>query len=659
MTLMIFSLVLVLLCGCFALLLPQKSRMCLLVPAGGVMVGSLIGLIPVVHVLISGVTVSFSCPWQVPYGSFSVAIDPISAWFLVPILILSALCAFYGIDYLELHRREKRLGTHGFFFNLLVAAMILVVLARNGLLFLVAWEVMSLASFFLVIFEDKDESVSKAGWLYLVATHLGTAFLLVFFILLGVQSGSLDFDKMGKIAPSLSSLLFLLAVVGFGTKAGFVPFHVWLPEAHPAAPSHVSALMSGVMIKTGIYGLIRTVMFFDTPPAWWGWLLIGVGISSGLFGVIFALAQHDLKRLLAYHSVENIGIIALGMGIGILGFSMDLPIMSVLGFGGALFHVVNHAVFKGLLFLGAGAVLHSTGTREIDCLGGLLKRMPWTGYSFLIGAVAICGLPPLNGFASELMIYMSVFSDKNPDAIGTAVLILGAVAGLAMIGGLAIACFTKAFGACFLGEPRTECSQQAHEVSMGMRLSMAALAISCVLLGLFSPYVIRAESSAIGSLAGFDLAEVGSAITTGSGVLSKFVLVSILFSVIVMGLVILRKKLVSHRRVTTAVTWGCGYAKPDSRMQYTASSFAQPLVYLLKLLLRTHSRFHPPRGIFPEHSDFDSHTEDLCQENMYHTVFQGIVKITSKLQWFQSGLLQLYVLYIALTLLILLIWNNL
>ncbi len=268
-------------------------------------------------------------------------------------------------------------------------------------------------------------------------------------------------------------------------------------------------------------------------------------------------------------------------------------------------------------------------------------------------------LPPLNGFASEFMIYMSVFSDKNPDTIGTAILILAVVAGLAMIGGLAIACFTKAFGACFLGEPRTKCSQQSHEVPLGMRLSMVTLAISCVLLGLLAPYVLRLESSAIRNLAGCDPLEVGSAITLGCGLLSKFVMVSVLFLVIVIGLAVLRKKLISQRSVTTTVTWGCGYAKPDPRMQYTASSFAQPLVYLFKLLLRTHSRFHPPQGIFPEHADFNSHTEDLCQKNIYHTIFQGIVRTTSKLQWFQSGLLQLYVLYIALILLILLIWNNL
>jgi len=659
MALMIFSVAFILLSGCFALLLPQKSRMCLLVPAGGVMAGSLIGLIPVVHVLISGVKVSFSCPWQVPYGSFSVAIDPISAWFLVPILILSAICAFYGIDYLEPHRNEKPLGSHGFLFNLLVAAMVLVVLARNGLLFLVAWEVMSLASFFLVLFEDKDESVSKAGWLYLVATHLGTGFLLVFFILLGAQSGSLDFDKMGKIAPSLSSLLFLLAVVGFGTKAGFVPFHVWLPEAHPAAPSHVSALMSGVMIKTGIYGLIRTVTFFDTPPAWWGWLLIGIGLVSGLFGILFALAQQDIKRLLAYSSVENIGIITIGIGLGVLGLSRSSTTLCVLGFAGAFFHVLNHAAFKGLLFLGAGAVHHATGTRQMDRMGGLLRRMPLTGWMFLIGAVAICGLPPLNGFAGEFMLYMSIFGDVIPDSFQSGILILCVAGGLSLIGGLAVACFTRSFGICFLGEPRSSQSEHAHEAAWRMRFSMVFLAFTCICLGLFSPWIVLWEKSVLQNITPFGPSAVNATLDASRGFLGNVVLLAVLLVVFLVALALLRRKLLSSRTVSTSGTWGCGYARPTARMQYTASSFTQPLVYLFLLLIRTRSLFRPPQNIFPDGSGFSTKNEDLCKKNIYQPVFKWIVWFTLQLRWFQSGILQFYILYIALTLLILLIWNNL
>jgi formate hydrogenlyase subunit 3/multisubunit Na+/H+ antiporter MnhD subunit len=289
-----------------------------------------------------------------------------------------------------------RQRTSARFFNLLLASMLLVVTARNGVLFLVSWEIMSLSSFFLVMFEDEKPGVREAGWTYLVTTHLGTALLLAMFVLLGRNSGSLDFDALS--APeAIAGVVFLLGLIGFGTKAGLMPLHVWLPEAHPVAPSYVSAVMSGVMIKMGIYGLLRTLTWLGEPPAWWGWTLLVLGVVSGVLGVLYALAQHDLKRLLAYHSVENIGIIAMALGVGLLGVHYRIPAMAALGFTGGLLHVVNHALFKSLLFLGAGSVLHATGVGDLDRLGGLLKRMPITGTTFLIGAAAICGLPPLNG----------------------------------------------------------------------------------------------------------------------------------------------------------------------------------------------------------------------------------------------------------------------
>jgi hydrogenase-4 component B len=318
--------------------------------------------------------------WQVPFGSFFVQLDALAAFFLLPILGLAAVAALYGGKYLMAYRSRKNLGAAWFFFNLLVASMVMVTLAQNGILFLLAWEIMSLASYFLVTFEDEKESVRQAGWTYLVATHLGTAFLLVLFLVLGRQAGSLDFERFLTASPAISpvaGVAFLLALIGFGTKAGFMPLHVWLPEPHPVAPSHVSALMSGVMIKTGIYGLLRILTFLGHPEAWWGWVLIGIGLASGPGGVLFALAQHDLKRLLAYHSVENIGIIDLGLGVGLLGLALDQPVLAVLGLDSGLLHFLNHALFKGMLFLGTGAAIHATGTRDIDHLGGLIRRMPW------------------------------------------------------------------------------------------------------------------------------------------------------------------------------------------------------------------------------------------------------------------------------------------
>ena len=414
---------------------------------------------------------SLQIAWSMPGGSLSFGLDGLSAFFCLPILLVSPLAALYGCSYLA--HEKKPLGSVSFFYNVLMASMLLLMAARNGLLFLVIWEIMAISSFFLVVFDDEHAHVRQAGWTYLVATHIGTGALLVLFALLGKQANSLDFDLMAKAAlsPTMASILFVLAVVGFGTKAGFIPLHVWLPEAHPAAPSHVSALMSGVMIKTGIYGLLRILTLLGRPSAAWGWTLVIIGLVSGILGVAFALAQHDLKRLLAYHSVENIGIIALGIGAGLLGLAWNQPALAVLGFGGGILHVLNHAVFKSLLFLGAGAVVHSTGTRDIDHLGGLIKSMRWTAVTFLIASAAISGLPPFNGFVSEFLIYVAGFSGVRAGAPGTVILAIAIGGGLALIGGLAAACFAKAFGVVFLGEPRS--SHAAHAAGGRRRDAMA------------------------------------------------------------------------------------------------------------------------------------------------------------------------------------------
>src|SRR5216684_667046 len=460
--------------GLGAIVFANRGRGSTFFGVGGVLIGCLCGIVPAVRVVLGEPSQSLRWAWDVPYGSFFLELDPLSGFFLIPVFVLCALAAIYGAEYLEAYRGRKALAPPWFFFDLLVASMVVVILARNGVLFLMAWEMMALSSFFLVTFEDEKESTQQAGWIYLVASHIGTAFLLVLFILLGRANGSLDFDRFS--ASSGAGLLFVLAVVGFGTKAGFIPLHVWLPEAHPAAPSHVSAVMSAVMIKTGIYGLVRVMLLLGAPQAWWGWVLCGIGLSSGVIGVLLALAQHDLKRLLAYCSVENVGIVALGLGVGTIGLSAGLPAVAAIGFAGALLHVLNHALFKGLLFLAAGNVLHSTHTREIDHLGGLLRRMPRTGAIFLIGAVAISGLPPLNGFISEFLIYLASFKGAMTLDGVNSVPMLATIAGLALIGGLAAACFTKAFGIVFLGQPRTRRAELAHEAGLPMLMPGFVLA---------------------------------------------------------------------------------------------------------------------------------------------------------------------------------------
>jgi hydrogenase-4 component B len=564
--------------------------------------------------------------------------------------------ALYGSGYLQSHAGEKgekgdsphrpdlheakNLGVSWFFFNLLAVSMFVVVVARNGVLFLTSWEMMSLASFFLVIQDDEKESVRRAGWTYLIAMHLGTAFLLALFLLLGSNARSLDFDQFSTAAAP-PGVFFLLAVIGFGTKAGFIPMHVWLPEAHPAAPSHVSAVMSGVMIKTGIYGLLRVLMMLGSPPPWWGWTLLGIGVLSGVLGVLYALAQHDLKRLLAYHSVENIGIIALGLGVGLLGISYNNRAMALLGFTGGLLHVINHAVFKSLLFLAAGSVLHATGTAELDRLGGLLKRMPVTGATFLIGAAAISGLPPLNGFVSEFLIYLAAIAALTGSSVPASA---GPLVCIAVVGGLALID-----------------AAHAHEAGAAMRCSMTVLAGLCVLIGLTAPFWPALLQPAVATIL-HEPSPLSLWARRGDVAEASGPLVGVVFaSYVLLGLLVLvwqiRRRLLAGRRVEQTVTWDCGYVAPTPRMQYTASSFARPLMLLFRLFIQPRDDVHPPQGLFPKRASLHTHAPDLFQRYVYRPLFLAVAWLASKLRWLQEGRIQIYVLYIALTIFVLLIWK--
>ena len=662
MGLFLIAMSLVALGGLGALLLGRSGRWASACGAGGAVAGCAMGLVPAFRALLGAPVESLRLAWSIPGGAFVVALDAVSGLFLVPTLFLSLLAAIYGTEYLRGFRETKSLGAAWCCFDFLVVSMGLVLVARNGILFLLAWETMALVSFFLVTFEREKAAVREAGWIYMVATHLGTACLLAMFVLLADAAGSFDFDDLGRTAaaaPALAGLAFVLAVIGFGTKAGFMPLHVWLPEAHPAAPSHVSAVMSGVMIKTGIYGLVRLLVLLGPPPAWWGWLLVVIGVTSGVLGVLFALAQHDLKRLLAYHSVENIGIIALGLGLGTLGVASGMPALAVLGYGGGLLHVINHALFKGLLFLGAGSVLHGAGTREIDRLGGLLRRMPWTGGCFLVGAAAIAGLPPLNGFVSEFLIYLAAFGSLAgaegqvmPPIPG--LVVIGA---LALIGGLATACFTKAFGIVFLGEPRSADAALAHEAGPAMRLPMVLLATACVGVGLFPVAAVFALTPALLLVARQPKAAVTAILAGAADSLRMVAIGAALLLVIVAFLTILRRRLLAGRSVEETGTWDCGYARPTARMQYTASSFAQPLTELFGLVLRTRTRLVPPKGLFPRRAALETDTPDAFSELLFRPAFAGIERALDRLRVLQQGRIQVYVLYIVLTLIALMVWK--
>ncbi len=656
------AILLLVLGGTMAVVLRSKSRPSRLAGQAGAIGGCAIGLAGAVRVLLSGQPQSLFAPSFMPGGTIHLEIDALSAFFLLPVFGLSILTAIYGGSYMSSRDERPGIAASWFHLNLLTAAMALVVAAHDGLLFLLAWEIMALAPFFLVIFDDRQESVRHAAWTYLAATHIGTAFLLVLFVLLGGLAGSSDFDAYGsvlKATPTLCSVAFILALIGFGSKAGIVPAHVWLPEAHPVAPSHASALMSGAMIKIGIYGLVRILTLLGTPQPWWGWTLIAIGASSGVLGVLFALAQHDLKRLLAYSSVENIGIVLLGIGLGVLGLATGTPALAVIGFAAGLLHILNHSIFKGLLFLGAGAVQHGAHSLELDKLGGLLKRMPWTGTAFLIGAAAIVGLPPLNGFVSEFLLFYAGFAAVMNPAASIALAGLMAIVAMGLIGGLAAACFAKAFGIVFLGSPRTAEAEKAHEAAPPMRAAMAVLALLCVTIGLAAPAIVWSLADVLSAATGSSAGNIHSQLAPVAASLTVTVAIFGLLIVLALAFWLLRTSRLASRRVGRGPVWGCGYLFPSPRMQYTASSFVQPLTTQFHLFVRNREALASPQGYFPRRASYQSDSGDPWLRLLFAPTFRWFDHIVSRLNVIQHGHIHLYVLYVAATLVVLLVWASL
>jgi len=599
--------------------------------------------------------------WSIPGGEFHVAVDGLSAIFLLPIFLIALLGSVYGLGYWKQTEHPQNGRKLRLFYGTVTAGMALLVIARNSILFLVGWEVMALSAFFLVSTEDQDQEARAAGWLYLLAAHVGTLCLFGLFAVLRAAGGSFELVTLeqDKLAPWMATAIFVLALCGFGLKAGIMPLHVWLPSAHAIAPSHVSAIMSGVLIKMGIYGLVRVTSLLPHAPVAWGAIVLALGAVSGILGVAFAIGQHDLKRLLAYHSIENIGIIVMGLGLAMIGRSLGRTDWVILGLSGALLHVWNHALFKALLFLSAGSVIHATGTREIDHLGGLAKKMPWTAFCFLIGAVAICGLPPLNGFVSEFLIYVGLFRTLGDGGAalagkgypGAAV----AAPALALIGALAAACFVKAYGAVFLGTARSEHAQHAHEPPRSMLGPMIVLVAGCFFIGLASLVIVPLLGKAVAAWMP-DLKDAGPRLVTLAPLEWVTVMGVLLVAALLVAGVALRIRL-RHSIVREGATWGCGYAAPTPRMQYTSSSFAEMLVGLFAWAL--HPRMGKPRelSLFPQKSEFHSDVPDTVLDEAVVPAFRWGASLFSRLRRFQHGSIQTYLLYIFVALIALLYWR--
>jgi hydrogenase-4 component B len=636
----------------------------------GAAVGAGAGLALGAMVIVSGQSFALSIPDLLPIaGGLALRLDPLGAFFLIVIGVGAIPAAIYGVGYSKAYEDGRAsLRLLGVMFNLFLLAMSLVTLADNVLTFLLMWEGMSLTSYFLVITESSEEGTLRAGNWYAAMTHAGLALLLAAFVLL-MNGGTGAFTDLRASATTLSpevrNLVFVLALLGFGSKAGIVPLHVWLPRAHPAAPSHVSALMSGVMIKLGVYGLLRVVLdLLGGGPTWWGALVLGVGAVSALLGVLYALMEHDLKRLLAYHSVENIGIIFIGIGAGLIFHSSGLMTLAALGFIGGLYHTINHASFKGLLFLGAGSVLHATGTRNMEEMGGLIKRMPWTALFFLIGAAAISALPPLNGFVSEWLVFQSLLGGFNIPVPEIAVAIPIAVGMLALTSGLAAACFVKAFGISFLAIPRSPEAEHAHESPLSMRIGMAILALACVVLGLMPFAVVPMLGGVLAGLGG--LPDTRPVFTLDLAVQAPAGFAQISPTWIGLGLLVLLAlvPLVMwlvrvNRKLRVSDTWGCGRIGQTSRMEYTATSFAEPLRRVFAELYRPAKEltidFHPESKYFVQSIEYKSEITPLFDRVLYDPVLRLVQRISRQVRRVQAGSLHLYLMYIAIILILLLI----
>ncbi len=616
---------------------------------------SCIGLTGSIMILLSGQSTLFELAWALPFGPAECGVDPLSAWFLLPIFLVPGCAALYARSYWHADHHPANVRKMTLFFGIMTACMSGVVLARDGVSFLFVWEIMALAAWLLVSTEDEIPEVNEAGILYMITSHTGTLGLFALFPLLNLLTGSWLFPAPASINASsgLSTVIFLCALFAFGLKAGIMPLHVWLPSAHANAPSHVSAVMSGVILKVGVYGLIRTLSFFHGVPLWWGCCVLMLGVVSGVVGVAFAIGQHDLKRLLAYHSIENIGIIFMGLGVALIGQQVGSPAMMLLGMSGALLHVLNHAVFKALLFLGAGSVIHATGTREIDLMGGAARRLPYTALLFGIGSVAICGLPPLNGFVSELLIYLGLFRGIQGEgaSVGAAAL---AVPALALVGALAVACFVKVYGIVFLGAPRTETHRAKHEAGWQMVAPMLVLGGLCIIIGL-------APGLVTGLLQRVSQAAFPAQVETANLPLQELVPTAMISAAGVTLLVIIALFALWYRRRLAAatcsetVTWGCGYQRPAPRMQYSASSFAEMLTSLFAFVLKPQiHRSGKIAGLFPGSSRFSSHVPEAVLELLYIPALIRLNQRFSGVRRLQSGILQQYVLYSLLTLIALL-----
>src|SRR5216683_390652 len=649
----------------------RKPALARYICCGTALAGAALEGLAAVLGILQGTAIRWSVPSGIPLFAYSFSYDALGGFFNLILAILTIAGSIYSLGYLKGFEGRRNIGFFGFLFHLLLLSLTIVFTADNAFLFLIAWEVMALASYGLVAFYHEQRESRQAGLLYLIMAHADVGCLLLGFALLIQGSGSAEFASFHTAAAHLSSTrqsaAFVLFFLGFGIKAGVIPFHIWLPAAHPVAPSNMSALLSGIVIKTGIYGMTR--IFLDSlggVPSWAGLLVLIVGVVSALLGVLYALMEHDLKRLLAYHSIENIGIILMGLGAALIFRVAGHPMLAAVALVAAMFHTLNHAIFKCLLFLGAGSVLHSTGTRNMEEMGGLIRPMPVTAFCFLIGAVAISGLPPLNGFVSEWLTYQSLLAGFG--ATGGLTRILFPIAGsmLALTGALAAACFVKAFGITFLALPRGSESHHAHEAPRSMLIGMGWLMMACVALGFGVTWFLPVFGAMTEQLFGL---RVGANLITGDGLVLSVGTPhggTVSTAIIGLGLLVLlaptgvliaiRARRFARRQ---GPTWDCGLPGLSEENEYTATAFSKALRMIFSVLYKPRREIQAVFDVspyFPKEIHFESGIEPTFEKRLYAPLQEFLFRVSTRMRTIQAGSIHAYLAYIFVTLILLLLF---
>jgi len=607
---------------------------------------------------------------------FHLRLDPLAGFFLSVVGLLAFFVSVYSIGYVKGFLGRRSVTRLIVFYCLFIAGMFMVVLADDALFFLISWEAMAAASYFLVMFEDENAENRRAAFLYMVVAHVGAvAILLSFGVMAGLAAGFENFNgftfdamRQAKFPVGWATLAFLLAFFGFAAKAGVVPLHVWLPEAHPVAPSNVSALMSGVMLKTAIYGIIRvTFDIIKIFPWWWGALVLSMGLITAVMGILYAMMEKDLKRLLAYSSVENIGIILIGIGLAMVFKSFNLPMLAALALIAGLYHTMNHAMFKGLLFMGAGAVLHATHSRNMEYMGGIIHRMPWTSALFLVGCVSISALPPFNGFVSEWLTFQAfLLSPSLPIPLMKLIIPMGAAL-LALTAALSAACFVKAFGVAFLGHWRGHHNPHIHETDWSMRSAMMMAALTCLFLGILPTLYIEWMDILAERLVGAKLAASAAAggwmwLTPVAPERASYSGIVVFMGILAIYGIVYFILHVNPGKIHRRPIWDCGFEKLTNRMQYNATSFSMPIRRIFGFLFKIKEEAglapqsaHPA---FPKKLHYDLKVRDRFWNWIYKPVADASFWCSRKVGRLQQGRIQAYLIYSFVTIIVLLFFTR-